>query len=495
MDQIETRSALSTEAWAAKQVEVGNFGDVRRSRRLTSMLRALVKSPHSLVSQVFATDAERQAAYDFLHNTAVSVDELTRSFLAATAMETPENSLCLIAVDGVCASFADPDGLRQMGSIGRRSYDKRGLHAMNAVAMNETGRVLGLAGYVCWRRPLERVPSRAHSRSVDERETRYWLQVRAQQRQTWEQFAPSVTRVLLHDSGADSVSVLLDMKAHSTGKEFSVIRVGRDRKLVADPAKGESPLLFQALRGASKGQRKRVSLGAGHGRKARRALMEYRVASVTLDVTLYPSGKHEEVPVNAIWVRERGRVPKGQERLEWWLVTNWPVKSLVQAHRVVEWYLKRWRIEDHHKVWKKSGRDVEATRLRSCAAVQRWMIMQSVASTRIEGLLHLARDPATAEAPATRALSEKELQALRVLRTSAGLDTPENLTVVQALGLIASWGGFTPQRGRRFGAMTLERGLTKVIFAASILSALDPPSKTTTRKKRKQKSSANDQPR
>ena len=44
-----------------------------------------------------------------------------------------------------------------------------------------------------------------------------------------------------------------------------------------------------------------------------------------------------------------GESAKGQERLEWFLVTNQPVLSFEDAYRVVGWYECRWIIEEYHK--------------------------------------------------------------------------------------------------------------------------------------------------
>ena len=41
--------------------------------------------------------------------------------------------------------------------------------------------------------------------------------------------------------------------------------------------------------------------------------------------------------------------PKGQERLEWFLVTNEPVCCFKDAYRVVGWYECRWIVEEYHK--------------------------------------------------------------------------------------------------------------------------------------------------
>jgi len=193
---------------------------------------------------------------------------------------------------------------------------------------------------------------------------------------------------------------------------------------------------------------------------------------VTLDLLQTPSSKHKQISLWAIWVRERGRVPAGEERLEWMLLTNWPITTFAQARRVVHWYLLRWRVEDQHKTWKKSGSDIERSQLGSRSAVERWMAIQAAVSARALRLTHLARDPQIGSQPAETVLSAEELAGLRTLRASYGDSTPESLTVEKAVERIASLGGYNRQKGRRPGPKTLRLGLERVTLAARVLAEL-----------------------
>ena len=53
----------------------------------------------------------------------------------------------------------------------------------------------------------------------------------------------------------------------------------------------------------------------------------------------------------AVWVVHVWEVnpPEGQERLEWFLITNEPISSFKDAYRVVGWYECRWVMEESHK--------------------------------------------------------------------------------------------------------------------------------------------------
>ena len=51
--------------------------------------------------------------------------------------------------------------------------------------------------------------------------------------------------------------------------------------------------------------------------------------------------------------------------------------TLARAREVIGWYTLRWRVEDHHKTWKKSGSEIERTQLRSLGAMGKWMALHA----------------------------------------------------------------------------------------------------------------------
>jgi hypothetical protein len=62
-------------------------------------------------------------------------------------------------------------------------------------------------------------------------------------------------------------------------------------------------------------------------------------------VVLLPIGKQKNYPqlvLTVISAQERGQ-PQGQERIDWKLLTDLPVRSCLQAIEKLEWYAQRWR--------------------------------------------------------------------------------------------------------------------------------------------------------
>ena len=82
--------------------------------------------------------------------------------------------------------------------------------------------------------------------------------------------------------------------------------------------------------------------------------------------------------------------PQGEEAIEWYLLTSLPVWSVNDAEQVLEYYLKRWRIEDFFRVLK-SGCKVESCAHRSALRLQRMLAIHLVIAWRLMVLTLLGR--------------------------------------------------------------------------------------------------------
>jgi hypothetical protein len=86
-------------------------------------------------------------------------------------------------------------------------------------------------------------------------------------------------------------------------------------------------------------------------------------------------------------------VPKGVEPIEWILLTSLPVESFDDAWRILEYYEKRWLIEEWHKALK-TGCRVECRQLKSKEGLERITALLSVVAVRLLQLKAAARtDP------------------------------------------------------------------------------------------------------
>lgn len=95
-------------------------------------------------------------------------------------------------------------------------------------------------------------------------------------------------------------------------------------------------------------------------RSARMANMAVAFAPVQIRPPKEKNGNHGLTPLK-VWVVRVWEVdpPEGEDRLEWFLVTNEPVQTFDDAYRVVGWYECRWIVEEYHKGLK-TGCEIES---------------------------------------------------------------------------------------------------------------------------------------
>lgn len=150
-----------------------------------------------------------------------------------------------------------------------------------------------------------------------------------------------------------------------------VIRLANDRRLV-----GERQKLRGVLGRAACLFRREVQMSPrAPGRPPdRHAARHARV--VTLDVSAmavelsrssnFAPGSPPSPKVNVVTVLEH-ECPKGEQPIEWYLLTNEPIGTTEQVAAVVEAYRARWVIEELFKALK-SGRQIERRQLESYEA-------------------------------------------------------------------------------------------------------------------------------
>jgi len=217
---------------------------------------------------------------------------------------------------------------------------------------------------------------------------------------------------------------------------------------------------------------------------AREATLSIRFASVSFAAPRDHSGQ-PSLTLWAVWAQET-QPPTGQKPICWCLLTTVPVRSLAEAIERIQWYVKRWTIEEYHRVLK-SGCQVEVRQLATRDRLQRALAIDMVVAWRVMDLNKAAR--LQPEAPADRWLSTDEWQALYcyVHGTNQAPETPP--TIGESVRWIAQLGGFLARKSDGHpGQMTLWRGLQRLKDIVGAWQAFGPnhqaPQHPTRRRKK-----------
>jgi hypothetical protein len=456
-------------AWASEEFGQAELGDARRTARLVRMGAAAARSPAGKVSEVFTDDAELQGAYDWLESPHVPVEGLELGVGQAVARRCAEQEHIFVAVDGSSLTFVDREGGRGLGAVGTYAGGARGLKVISALAMSTAGVPIGLIRQVTWRRPVEKPTNRrpASKRPISKKETRHWLEAIRSSAERVDGAGASTHVTFVIDREGDSAAMLSTL---ATTKHGFIVRGNWDREIIADDGrrwKVRNLLAYQKPLGSYD-----LDVAARPGRSARVASIELAAAEVTLTVKDPSCGKTIEMKLTALRAREMSDVPKGEQPIDWLLLTTMPAKTFKQARAIVTGYTFRWRIEEFHKTWKSGGCRVEESQLRSLPALQKWALVLATVAVRTERLKLRARTEP--DVPATEEFSDAEIQAVILLKKRAGKTIPTAIpTIAQATLWVAELGGYTGKSsGGPPGAICIARGLARVRAAADVIEAL-----------------------
>jgi hypothetical protein len=460
------RKEQEARAWAREEFAYLEVPDQRLKPRTLRMVQRAMERGGGRICDVFSNAAERQGAYDLLEGGRVSGEALGAAMGRASVERSVEEDFVFVPIDGSSIQVVDRDRSTDLGLVGTYSNNARGLQVVSALTVSASGTSLGVCAQTWWARSTKRRP-RCHStyRPVNERESRHVVQTIQQVHQRFDGLECRPWMVI--DRGGDA-TVILDELVQKDA--LFTVRASWNRRVRG----GSKRYLRELMAQKSALLHQDVHVPAGHKRTERTARVAVRAATVELNVAHDWRAKRENPTVNVVWVREV-RAPRGQKPLDWMLYTSAPVATLEQLQLVVRSYTMRWRIEEFHKTWKSGHCCVEATQLRSVAAVKTWATLLAAVAARVERLKHLARTEP--DAPATVELSELEIEALKRLKHQQKKKTesvgPGVPTISVAVRWLADLGGYTGKSsGGPPGSTTIGRGLEDVAVAARLLKSL-----------------------
>ncbi len=124
----------------------------------------------------------------------------------------------------------------------------------------------------------------------------------------------------------------------------------------------------------------------------------------------------------AVWVHEPNP-PAGAEPIDWMLLTDLPLTTAEQAWEKVQWYCRRWGIEEWHRALK-NGCGVEQREFKTAEHLQRVLAFDLIVAWRVLACVKLGR--ALPQLSATVLYSPEELEVLQaaVKKTSAHKGLP-----------------------------------------------------------------------
>lgn len=408
------------------------LGDKRRTKKLVELADLMARRPGGTLPQKLNDPKDLKAFYRLMNREEVTHKVILDAHRAAT-MERIEacNGPVLVLHDATELDFTKHFSVAEsMGQIG--NGNRRGYIVQNSLAVEaQTGRVLGLTNQVLHHRAdVPGGETLAQKRSRESRESLLWLKGTAE--------LPEDRKVVdVCDQGADTFE-FFEHEVNS-GRRF-VIRCAYDRGIViehGDPAQSDSSHLRTyartlpvagtwklevASRAADKSPTKKSKKKGKKpaaekvARVARSANMAVSFAPVQIKPPGKKHGDYADVPLK-VWVIRVWEVdpPEGQERLEWFIITNEVVSTFAAAYRVVGWYEKRWIVEEYHK-GKKTGCQIESPQFTSEERLQPAIALISIVTLTLLEMRDASRRSDAKTRPARDIISKDYVAVLSAWR-------------------------------------------------------------------------------
>jgi hypothetical protein len=436
------------------EVVDADLGDQRLTKRLGGLVDALASRPGESFPKAL-DDAELEGAYRFFGNAKVTPEAILEPHFRQTARRAAAHRNVLVVHDTTQFEFGGATHREGLGRLIRPGQGFFGHFAL-ATSADGTREPLGLLNLETLfrtdrvsKKPRDQRPNRGESarwrRSIDAVDARLSDDVRA---------------IHVMDREADSYAILSTLT--EAGHAY-VIRSFQDRVL----ADAETRLRAAAKAGKRRLERevplsRRPVIDGPKGQRhpaRRERLAHLSVAAAAIELPRTRDAKAaaaSALQLNVIYVFER-RPPPREPAVEWFLLTNLPVRTSDEVAFAVDCYRGRWTIEEYFKALK-TGCQYERRQLETAHSLLNALAVLSTVAWRLLLLRHLARH--APERPASDALTASQLE---VLQAVAKRPIPKRPTVKEAMVAVAALGAHLPRNGDP-GWLVLGRGIHDLLL-------------------------------
>ena len=387
----------------------------------------------------------------FLGNAKVTTARIIESWSEGT-VAAAEGRHILAIQDTSEINFATTAKRRRgLGEIGKGNGRGVLLHSMLAVDA-ENGSCLGLLGGEVWTRKGRRTVSH-DLRDLSDKESQRWIATALAAK-------PVLAKAAMVTVIGDRESDIFALYANAAEQHLHVIaRSMHDRKLADDTS------LYAASETMAVVDRRAIVLPARAQRPERVAVLELRFGAVNLarPQTRFLRHLAESLPLTLVDVREVDPVA-GTEPLHWRLLTDHAVANAEQAWPIVEWYKRRWLIEQFHRVLKTQGFKLEDSQIATADRLLKLVAIAAKAAIITIQLLQ-ARDGRSHQ-PVRLVFDANEVATLAALNQNLEAQSkrlrnphlPDSLAwAAWIIGRLGGWDGYPSSKPP--GPITMKHGL------------------------------------
>jgi hypothetical protein len=455
--------------WAFNEFARADFGDRRLTGRLQRIARDFAQQPLASIPQACGNWAGSKGAYRFCSNEKVSFAAILAAHYrcALDRIGLGGSPVILCPQDTTTLNYIAHPATQGLGHIGTKPGKSFGMLLHSTLAVSPQGGFFGLLHAHCWARPQRKKTGRRrgrHAKKIEQKETFRWLESFRRIQQLAQAY-PDHHWISVADREGDIYEVFQEACLPDC-RAGLLVRARHDRSLL-----GEKKSLFAHMAQLPPAGLWTTTVPRHEDRLSREVTLRLAFARVRFPP---PRNHRGQAPVE-LWavLAQEADPPAGQKPICWRLLTTVPVRTLQEAIERIQWYIKRWIIEDFHRVLK-SGCQVEARQLATRERLQRALALDMVVAWRVMDLNKAAR--LQPDAPADRWLSRDQWQALYCYVHPRQEPPAQPPTIGEAVLWIARLGGFLARKSDGApGPMTVWRGLQRLKDIVASWQAFGPP--------------------
>jgi hypothetical protein len=370
--------------WIETELAESQMHDRRHAKRLAQLLERLSEQAVSSIPRACHGWAETLAAYRFLDNPRVGLKEILAGHQHATLERLQAQEVVLLVQDTTFLNYGTLQPKPGVGTVKDRAREEYLLHLTVAFTPERVN--LGVLGLRMWQRPEEPVAHERARKPIEEKESYRWLEG-YQLACEVQQCCPASLVVNVADREGDIQECLLEaMSRAATDRAEFIIRAKCNRRLAPGHDAG---YLWPEMQSTRPLGSLTVAVARQRDRGPRQATLAVATRRVTFTGARRRGGRLPPVEVTVLYAKE-GRPPKGEEAVEWLLLTSLPVEDFPSACTLVRWYGCRWEIELFFRVLKQ-GCQIEHLRLQTKPRLVNAIAIYLIIAWRIHTITMLSR--------------------------------------------------------------------------------------------------------
>lgn len=450
-------------SWIEEELEEADFGDERLSRRGKQILGSLSNSPESSIPKACDGWSETIAAYRFFKNDKVTAEEILSSHKEQTLLRISQQKVALLIQDTTELDYTKKQN--KLEGLGVLNKEKRyGMHLHPLVAFSPDKLCLGVvSAQILIREPgtLGSSRKRLHrNKAIEDKESYRWLEGYREANEVAE-LVPGTQIVMMADREGDIYEIFQEASSLDNRKADFLIRSNHNRALAKNSS--DETYLYESTVSKKPLGNLEFELPARAGRKARTVKLSVYSSIQTLRAPPRPKGHKLSSQTISIIVAREENPPKGEEPIEWRLITNLPAKYINQAAKLISWYAARWCIEVFFRTFK-TGCRIEELQFKDYEHLAPCLAMYMIIAWRILFITHFHRQ--SPEISCEVIFNEAEWKAAYIVSTNK-LPPKTIPSIAEMTKMIASFGGYLGRKNDPPpGPQALWIGLERVRYFA-----------------------------